>query len=189
MRRLIIVGVVIVALVAIMGFTLAGYYNSFVSREQSVDAQWSQVETQYQRRFDLIPNLVAATRGIFAQERAVFGQIADARTRYAGAQTTDERVAAANQVESALARLLVVVENYPQLRSSESVQQLMVQLEGTENRISVERRRYNEMARDYNVAIRRFPGFFYAALFGFETKPYFRSVAPAAEPPAVDLEP
>jgi LemA protein len=184
----------LIILGAILGLTVFvtaifwSYYNSFVTKEQHVDAQWSQVETQYQRRFDLIPNLVGATKGALKQEQRIFSQIAEARTRYAGATTTEQKVRAANQVESALARLLVIVENYPQLRSMEVIQNLMIQLEGTENRIAVERRRYNEAVREFNVAIKRFPAAFFANIFGFDEKPYFKSVAGAAEAPQVDLE-
>jgi LemA protein len=148
---------------------------------------WSQVETQYQRRFDLIPNLVEATKGTMKQEQKVFGAIAEARTRYSGAQTGGEKVEAANQMESALARLLVIMENYPQLKSNETVQQLMAQLEGTENRIAVERRRYNEVVQDYNTTIKRFPGALFAGMFGFDAKPYFNSEEGADKAPKVDL--
>jgi LemA protein len=179
---------VIVGLVVFVAAIFWSYYNSFVTKEQQVDAQWSQVETQYQRRFDLIPNLVGATKGALKQEQRIFSQLAEARTRYAGATTTEQKVRAANQIESALARLLVIVENYPQLRSMGVIQNLMVQLEGTENRVAVERRRYNEMVREFNVAVKRFPGAFFANIFGFDEKPYFKSVAGAAEAPKVDLD-
>ena len=186
-KGLIAVIALVVVLVGI-GAILAGYYNSFVTKSQGVDNQWAQVETQYQRRFDLIPNLVSATRGTMKQEREVFGAIAEARTRYSGAQTPTEQVEAANQMESALGRLLVVMENYPQLLSNNTVQQLMVQLEGTENRISVERRRYNDIVRDYNTSVKRVPGALFAGIFGFSEKPYFESQAGAEETPQVDLE-
>lgn len=186
-KGLIAVGA-IVAVLIVIGAVFAGYYNSFVTKSQAIDNQWAQVETQYQRRFDLIPNLVSATRGIMKQEREVFGAIAEARTRYSGAQTPDARVDAANQMESALGRLLVIMENYPQLRSSGTVQQLMVQLEGTENRISVERRRYNDIVRDYNTSIKRVPGALFAGILGFDEKPYFESQAGAEQAPKVDLE-
>src|SRR3989338_1138017 len=138
--------IIIVVLALIYGWST---YNRLVSLNESTDNQWAQVETQYQRRFDLIPNLVESVKGIFSQEQKVFGDLAEARTRYSGATSVGEKVAAANQVETALGRLLVVVENYPQLRSAENVQTLMVQLEGAENRISVERKRFNDLTRDY----------------------------------------
>ncbi|HHH14119.1 MAG TPA: LemA family protein, partial [candidate division WWE3 bacterium] len=137
-------------LLVLLGFAaftilyLANFYNSLVRLQEEVNNQWAQVETQYQRRYDLIPNLVETVKGVAGQEQKVFGDIAEARTRYAGAQNPQERVDAANQLETALGRLLVIVENYPQLKSSESFNTLMAQLEGTENRISVERKRYNE---------------------------------------------
>ncbi|MHB0975822.1 MAG: LemA family protein [Candidatus Aquicultorales bacterium] len=179
---------VIVAVVILIGGTLGGYYNSFVVKEQVVDTQWAQVETQYQRRVDLIPNLVGAVKGVLKQEQKVFGDLAKARQGYAGARTTDEKVAASNQIESALSRLLVIVENYPQLKSSETVKDLMAQLEGTENRISTERRRYNEEVQTFNISVRRFPGMIFAGIFGFDKKPLFQSQAGAENAPKVDLD-
>ncbi len=177
----------LIAVLAAVGAIFGGYYNSFVSKQQAVDSQWAQVENQYQRRYDLIPNLVAAVKGALKQEQKVFGDIAEARKGYAGARTTEEKVAAANQMESALSRLLVIVENYPQLKSNENVRDLMVELEGTENRISVERRRYNEEVRAYNTAIRKFPGVVFAGIYGFEKRSYFESEASAKKAPKVDL--
>jgi len=176
---------IIIGILAAFGIFLIGAYNNLVVAREKVDNQWAQVQTQYQRRFDLIPNLVETVKGVSAQEQTVFGDIADARTRYAGAQSTDDQVAAANQLESAVSRLLVIVENYPQLRSSESYQTLMAQLEGTENRISVERQRYNDTVRDYNLTTKRFPGSLLANMFGFGDKPYFDSSEGASLPPAV----
>src|SRR5258708_39906281 len=132
-------------------------YNKFVSKEESIKAQWAQVENQLQRRNDLIPNLVETTKGIAQQEKDVFGQIADSRAKMAGAKTPEETIQAANQQTAALGRLLVVAENYPQLRSSESFARLMDELSATENRIAVERMRYNERVQEYNTLPRRFP--------------------------------
>ncbi|WP_286984757.1 LemA family protein [Candidatus Aquicultor secundus] len=185
-KGLIVVGILVLLLVG-LGVVFGGYYNSFVTKSKAVDNQWAQVETQYQRRFDLIPNLVAATKGTLKQEQKVFGEIAEARTRYSGAQTATEKVKATNQVESALARLLVIMENYPQLKSNETVQQLMAQLEGTENRVSVERRRYNEVATEYNISISRVPGVMFAGMFGFKERTLFKSEAGAEKAPKVDL--
>ncbi|HEY3373753.1 MAG TPA: LemA family protein [Candidatus Aquicultor sp.] len=185
-KGLIAIGAIVVILVVIAGI-FTSYYNSFVSKSKAVDNQWAQVETQYQRRFDLIPNLVSATKGTLKQEQKVFGQIAEARTRYSGAQTPADKVKAANDVESALSRLLVIVENYPQLKSNETVQQLMAQIEGTENRISVERRRYNDVATEYNTSVARFPGVMFAGIFGFSEKQLFESAAGAENAPKVDL--
>lgn len=174
----------IVALVLLYGWSA---YNGFVAKNEAVDGQWAQVEAAYQRRFDLIPNLVESVKGIFAQEQEVFGALAAARSAYAGAQTVDEKAAAATRVEGALARLLAVVENYPQLRSSEAVTNLMTQLEGTENRISVERRRFNEAVRELNVAVKRFPGNLVARLFGFGERTYFEAAEGADVAPRVEF--
>ena len=161
-----------VVIVLIYGFIS---YNGLVTLNEGADAQWAQVETQYQRRFDLIPNLVNSVQGIFAQEQKIFGDLADARSRYANAGTPNEKASAASQVETSLGRLLVVVENYPQLNSSQSVQDLMSQLEGTENRVSVERNRFNETIRQYNTNIKRFPKNLMAGFFGFGERFYFES--------------
>ena len=178
---------IVLAVVVFVGFYAWGTYNKLVTGSEVVDNSWAQVETQYQRRFDLIPNLTNSVKGIFNQEKAIFDNIAEARTRYAGAGSVGEKVSAANQVESSLARLLVVLENYPTLRSSEAVQNLMVQLEGTENRISVERKRYNDAVRDYNLSVKRFPARFFASLFGFTEKEYFEAVEGSEVAPKVEL--
>jgi LemA protein len=173
--------------VVVLAMWLVSSYNSFVSLNESVNTQWAQVETQYQRRFDLIPNLVASVQGVMKQETAIFTAIANARQGYAGARTTDEKAAAAGQMESALGRLLVITENYPQLKSSENVQSLMAQLEGTENRVSVERMRYNDMVNAWNVKVKSFPGVFVAKMFGFEAKKTFEADKEAASAPKVNL--
>jgi LemA protein len=162
-------------------------YNSFVGQEEAIKTQWAQVENQLQRRNDLIPNLVETTKGIAQQEKDVFGQIADSRAKMAGATTPEQRIAAANEQSSALARLLVVVENYPQLRSSESFNRLMDELSGTENRISVERMRYNERVQEYNTLRRRFPSNITASIFGFKEHPLFNAPTAAEQVPKVDF--
>ena len=162
-------------------------YNQFVSEEEAVKAQWAQVENQLQRRNDLIPNLVESTKGFAQQERDVFQAIADSRAKLAGAQTTDQKIEAANEQTSALARLLVVVENYPQLRSSETFARLMDELAGTENRIAVERMRYNERVQQYNTSRRRFPGNVTNAIFGFDDYPLFTAPESAKVAPKVDF--
>jgi len=182
MKKFLIILVIVVVIVASYGWSL---YNKMVTGSENVDNAWAQVETQYQRRFDLIPNLVESVKGIMAQEKEVFGNIAEARTKYAGAATPNARAEAAGQVESALARLLVIMENYPELKSAENVQTLMVQLEGTENRISVERKRYNDTARDFNVMVKRIPAKWFAAMFGFAEKIYFESVEGSEVAPEV----
>jgi LemA protein len=180
------IGVIILLTVVVVG-SLIGTYNSLVSKSQAVDAQWSQVETQYQRRYDLIPNLVNSVKGAMAQEQKVFDAIAQARTKYGSAVTTDEKAAAAGELEVALGRLLVVMENYPQLKSIDAVRGLMDELAGTENRISTERRRYNEAVRDYNTAIKTFPTNLIAGMFGFTDKKYFESVSGANLTPKVEF--
>lgn len=162
-------------------------YNSLVRMNEGVGTQWAQVETQYQRRFDLIPNLVASVSGVMKQETAIFTAIANARQGYAGARTANDKAVAAGQLDSALSRLLVITENYPVLKSNESVQTLMSQLEGTENRISVERMRYNDMVKDYNIKVKSFPGSLLAKMFGFEVKSPFEAVKAAATAPKVNL--
>ncbi len=179
--------VAILGVVVVIGLMIGSQYNGFVRASEGVDAQWAQVEGQYQRRMDLVPNLVASVQGVMKQEQAVFGAIAEARTKYAGAATTDAKVAAAGEFESAFARLLVVMENYPQLRSVEVVQSLMAEIAGTENRISVERGRFNEVVRDFNVSVKTFPGMFVARLFGFDARVMFEAAAGADIAPTVEL--
>jgi LemA protein len=144
---------------------------------------------QLQRRFDLIPNLVKSVEGALEQEREIIGKVTEARTKYASAGSGNDRVAAAGELEGALSRLLVVVENYPQVASLQNVRDLQVQLEGTENRVAQARRTYNETVTDFNRAIRRFPRSIVAALFGFEKRTLFEAVAGADVAPTVDLNP
>lgn len=169
--------------------TLVGSYNSMVRERTDVETTWGQVETQYQRRFDLVPQLVGAVKGTLAQEQAVFGAIAEARTRYAGtAPGSEERVAATSQFEGALARLLVVMENYPVLQSDGTVRMLMDELSGTANRVNVAQQRYNESVQVYNTHIRSFPATIIAGWFGFKEKPFFTSEEGANKAPTVDLQ-
>ena len=179
--------IVVALLVTAAGLSSGCSYNRFVGQEEAIKTQWSQVENQLQRRNDLIPNLVETTKGIAQQEKDVFGQIADSRAKMAGARTPDEQIQAANQQSAALARLLVVVENYPQLRSSESFNRLMDELSGTENRIAVERMRYNERVQEYNVARRQFPSNITASLFGFKEYPLFNAPPAAEQVPKVNF--
>lgn len=168
---------------------VTGKYNGMVTQREQVNLQWSQVETQYQRRFDLIPNLANATRGYMAHEQAVFEDIAEARTRYAGAPTGSEaKVEAAGGLEGALARLLIVMENYPNLKADATVKGLMDELAGTENRVTVARERYNEVTRTYNVQIKTFPNSVLAGMFNFTEKPLFTAEKAAAKAPTVDIE-
>ena len=162
-------------------------YNTFVGQDEAIKTQWAQVENQLQRRNDLIPNLVETTKGIAQQEQDVFGRIAESRAKMAGATTPEQRIAAANEQSSALARLLVVVENYPQLRSNESFNRLMDELSGTENRIAVERMRYNERVQEYNTLRRRFPSNVTASIFGFKEHPLFNAPTAAEQVPRVNF--
>jgi LemA protein len=182
----IILIVVVVVVLAVVGYLFSAY-NQMVTLSQSTDAQWAQVETQYQRRFDLIPGLVNAVKGIMNQEQKVFGDLAAARTQYSGAKTVNDQVAAANQVESSLGRLLAVVENYPDLKSSEAVQTFMAQFEGTENRISVEQMRFNDEVKGYDTLITRIPGAWLASWFGFVPKSYFQSVSGGSTVPSTNF--
>jgi LemA protein len=165
----------IIALLIIASVVLWGVssYNSFVRIGESITAQWAQVENQYQRRFDLIPNIVNTVKGVAAQEQEVFLGIADARTRYAGATTVDQKAQAASQLEAGLGRLLVIAEQYPQLQSSQAYRDLITTLEGTENRISVERMKYNDLVRAYDTRVKVFPSSIIAKLFGVTEKAYF----------------
>jgi LemA protein len=163
-------------------------YNTFVTQEESIKTQWSEVENQLQRRNDLIPNLVNSVKGVAEQEREVFGQIAESRAKLAGAQTPQQTIEAANQQSSALARLLVIAENYPQLRSNESFNRLMDELSGTENRIAVARQRYNERVQQYNTQRRRFPSNITAGVFGFKDNyPLFDAPKEAEKVPTVNF--
>jgi LemA protein len=163
-------------------------YNRLVQARLAVDAQWAQVETQYQRRIDLVPQLTAAVRAALGQEQAVFGELARARQAYLLAPPgSPDRVRAAAQVERPLAGLIAVIEAYPNLRSAESVARLMDELSGTENRIAVERRRYNERVQVYDTLVQQFPASLVASAGHFALRPYFTAAPPAAAPPAVTL--
>ena len=162
-------------------------YNKFTTQEEAIKGQFSQVENQMQRRNDLIPNLVESVKGFAAQERDVIQSVTDARAKMAGAGTPEQKIAAANETSSALARLLVVVENYPQLKSDARFAQLMDQLEGTENRLATERMRYNERVQEYNTARRRFPSNMTAKLFGFDEYPYWEVPKDAQRVPTVNF--
>jgi LemA protein len=162
-------------------------YNKFTAQEESIKAQWGQVENLLQRRNDLIPNLVETTKGFAQQEKDVFQAVADARAKMAGAKTPAETIDAANAESAALSRLLVVVENYPQLKSDQTFLRLMDELAGTENRISAERGRYNERVLEYNKTRRSFPSNVTAAIFGFKEYPYFEAPASAKAVPKVDF--
>jgi LemA protein len=185
MKKITYAIIIIVVLAALYAWAS---YNKLVTLNETADTQWAQVETQYQRRFDLIPNLVESVKGVMTQEKEIFTALAEARSQYAGASTPESQAVAANRVDSALGRLLAVVENYPVLKSSETVQTLMAQLEGTENRIAVARKDYNDTLRTYNLSVKRFPSSVMTAIFGFDERPYFESAEGAATAPQVNLQ-
>lgn len=173
-------------------------YNTLVTMEEAVNSAWSQVENQYQRRTDLIPNLVSTVQGAADFEKSVLTEVTDARSRVgqiklsaddlSDPQKFQQFQAAQDQLSSALSRLLVVSENYPQLRSNENFLQLQSQLEGTENRISVERKRFNETVQAYNTEVRSFPALIMAKIFGFKEKEYFKAVSGSENAPDVKFD-
>jgi LemA protein len=177
-----------VVVVALAAMPLAGCsYNKFVSQQETIKSQWAQVENQLQRRNDLIPNLVETVKGYAQHEEGVYQDIADARSQLLAAKTPDQTISAANRETSALGRLLAVVENYPQLKANEQFNRLMDELSGTENRIAVERMRYNKAVQDYDTSRRQFPANLTAKLFGFTEYPYFQAPPEAKQVPKVDF--
>ena len=185
---------VVLAILVIWGINA---YNNLVTLNEAVNQSWSQVENQYQRRADLIPNLVNTVKGYADFERGVLTDVTEARAKVSQMNVTPEVLndpqafqkfqQLQGQLSGALSRLLVTVENYPDLKASENFQQLQAQLEGTENRISVERRRFNETVQTYNTTIKRFPNTIFASVFGFQQKQYFQSTPGAETPPKVEF--
>ncbi|MBI5152613.1 LemA family protein [Candidatus Peregrinibacteria bacterium] len=182
----IVLGVIIAVFVLIVGF-IWSTYNGIITVNLAADTQWANVETSYQRRWDLLPRLEAALKSAYKQEDAIFGMIAKARTMYAGAKTIDEKVGAVNQLDSAMARLLVIVEQYPQLKSIDVVGQYYTETAGTENRISAERMRFNEAIFAYNLKVQTFPSNIVANMFGFDAREWFKAVTGAETPPQITL--
>ena len=179
---------IILGIVAVLGLWLWSGYNGLITGRESVTASWAQVETQYQRRVDLIPNLVSTVKGASAFEQNTFTAITEARSRWQTAPTRSDRIAAAGEMEGALARLMVSVENYPQLQATQSYRDLMTQLEGTENRIGVARKDFNDTVRAYNLRVKRFPGNLLAGIFGFDEEQFFEAQAGSDVAPKVDFE-
>ena len=176
------------ALVAAMAIALSGCsYNKFTTQEEAIKAQFAQVQNQLQRRSDLIPNLVETVKGYAAHEAGVFKDIADARSRLAGATTPEETIQAANQQTSALSRLLVIAEAYPNLKANEQFNRLTDELSGTESRIATERMRYNERVQEYNTQRNRFPSNVTAKMFKFKEYPYWEVPAEARTAPKVNF--
>ncbi len=182
-----IVVIVIVALVLIPLLYLKGTYNSLVTMDEGVKAAWAQVENQLQRRYDLIPNLVETVKGYASHEEEVFLKVTEARSRVGGAASVSDKIEANNSLSAALSRLLVVVERYPELKANTNFLRLQDELAGTENRIAVERRRYNESVRDFNATIRRFPTNILAGIFGFEKAAFFDVPEERQEAPKVSF--
>lgn len=175
-----------ILLIALIGEGYLRYkYNEFVTADESIKARWAQVQNQLKRRADLIPNLVESVKGYAAHERKVLEAITNARVRLARAGNTKEEMEGANELSSALARLLVIAEKYPTLKADATFIRLMDELAGTENRLAVERMRYNETVQQYNTEVRRFPSSLVASLFGFEEQPFFQAPAAAMEFPKV----
>lgn len=186
-RRWFVPVAVLVAVLLVVVLPLIGSYNGMVDKEAAVDQSFADLDAQLQRRIDLIPNLVAAVKGILNQEQAVFGELARARAAYTGATNPEDKLAASDRIESGLGRLLAIVENFPELRSSENVRDLQTQIEGTENRVAQARRDYNGTVTSYNASIRRFPRSLVAGIFGFDKKPLFEADPGAQDAPQVDL--
>ncbi|HIH43508.1 MAG TPA: LemA family protein [Candidatus Methanoperedenaceae archaeon] len=162
-------------------------YNSLVSKDNDVEAKWQQVEVQYQRRMDLIPNLVNTVKGYAGFEQKVLTDVTELRSRWQGATTKEGKISAAGEFETALGRLIAVAENYPDLKANQNFLALQDELANTENKIAVERQRYNEAVRDYNIAIASIPTKFVASNMGITKKPYFEAKTGAEEPPQVNI--
>jgi LemA protein len=188
MKKGLIILIVIILIAVLLGSSFVARRNQMAIKREAVNAAWSQVDVVLQRRADLIPNLVETVKGFAIQEQTVFGDIAKARSALLGASTPAGKIAANGQLDSALGRLLVLVENYPQLKSNENFMRLQDELAGTENRIAVERRRYNEVVQDYNTYISLFPNSLVASLAGFtRNDAYFKTDEGARTAPKVNF--
>ncbi|MGA8142895.1 MAG: LemA family protein [Candidatus Acidiferrales bacterium] len=188
MKALLAVVAVVVVIALIVGFAYVSARNQMVTLDETVKSNWAQVDVVLQRRADLIPNLVETVKGFAAHEETVFGDIAKARSELLNAKTPQDKIAANGQLDGALGRLLVIVENYPQLKSNENFLRLQDELAGTENRIAVERKRYNDSVQSYNTFIRRFPNSIFASWGGFkENTAYFQASEASREAPKVQF--
>ncbi|MBN1363413.1 MAG: LemA family protein [Syntrophaceae bacterium] len=186
-KTLIIVLAVVAVLIIVFYRFFAGNYNKFVGLDQAVKSSWAQVENQLQRRFDLIPNLVETVKGYAKQEKDVMVEVTNARAKVGGATTVPDKIAANNELSGALSRLLLVVEKYPDLKSNQNFMHLQDELAGTENRIAVERMRYNEAVKIYNQTIKSFPANLLAGMFGFKEGTFFEAPKGAKEAPKVQF--
>ncbi|MFT9817842.1 LemA family protein [Lysinibacillus sp. NPDC056185] len=180
------VGIIVIILV-VLALLFIPKYNSLVTAEESVDSKWAQVENQLQRRYDLIPNLVESVKGYANHEKEVIASITEARAQMGSAQSPKEQAVANDALNRALGRLLVVVENYPNLKADANFRQLMDELAGTENRLAVAREDYNNEVQTFNKTVKRFPGNLIAGMFGFEQKEYFKAAAGAEKAPSIDF--
>ena len=188
MSKVLMVVVVLVLIILALFGQYVGVRNTLVTKDQAVKAAWSQVDIVLQRRADLIPNLVETVKGYAQQEQTVFGDIAKARSALLSAGTPADKIAANQQLDGALGRLLVIVENYPQLKSNENFMRLQDELAGTENRIAVERKRYNDTLQDYNTYLLKFPNNLYAGFAGYkENTAYFQASEGSRAAPKVDF--
>ncbi len=189
MKAAILIVVILLILAFVLGSAFVSRRNQMAIKREAVNAAWAQVDVVLQRRADLIPNLVETVKGYAVQEQKVFGDIAAARAALVGAKTPTDKIAANGQLDSALSRLLVIVENYPQLKSNENFMRLQDELAGTENRIAVERRRYNETVQDYNTYIALFPNSLVAGFAGFtRNDAYFKTDEGARQAPKVNFD-
>ncbi len=188
-QRNLLIAVVAIVLIFFSTFSfLKGTYNTFVTLDETVKASWAQVDNQLQRRYDLIPNLVETVKGYARQEKEVFIKVTEARSRVGGATKIPDKIKANNELTGALGRLLVVMERYPDLKSNQNFMRLQDELAGTENRIAVERRRYNEAVKTYNVKIRSFPENLLAGVFGFAKATFFEVPEAAKATPKVKFD-
>ncbi len=178
---------IIIIILGVFALLFIPKYNSLVTAEENVDSKWAQVENQLQRRYDLIPNLVESVKGYAKHEQEVIASITEARAQLGNAQTPEQQAIANDALNGALGRLLVVVENYPNLKADANFRQLMDELAGTENRLAVAREDYNNEVQGFNKIVKRFPGNVVAGMFGFEQKEYFKAAAGAEKAPAVDF--
>ena len=176
---------VIILVAVVVGGTFVSKWNQLVTMDTDIKAKWAQVDNQLQRRADLIPNLVETVKGFASQEKSIMESIANARAKMAGGGSVQDRIAASTELSSALSRLLVVVENYPQLKSDATFNRLMDELAGTENRLAVERKRYNDAVQVYNTTIRQFPDTLIASMLGFKEQPFFQVPEAARQTPQV----
>jgi len=180
--------IIVLAVLVLLGISAVGSYNNLVQLNESTNGKWSQIDVQLQRRADLIPNLVATVKGYATHEQEILNNLADARSRLVGAQGVADKAAAEDQLNSTLSRLLVIVENYPNLKADANFRQLQDELAGTENRIAVARKDYNDSVQIYNAKIKTFPNSIWASMLGFSPREYFQAAAGSQTVPQVNFQ-